>query len=634
MSRSTSCLPSVLLLATSAAVGSGDIEPVDGQLTTFSSANFDAVQQVNTQFGDNNLGEVFNSNGSELNAVLGRVSGGVVYIFIAGNLESNFNKLELFIDMGEGGQGTLRDDNPFVDFDGLNNMGGSQLSGARGLTFDTGFTANYYLTIGMGYDGNGENPAIYANASQILSEGGGVGGFLGNSLEFPNGLGGLLSDTGIEIAVDNSNVAGVSGGEDAASEGAADVLTGIEIAIPVGLIDPDYVAGDGFRLCAFINNNGHSFVSNQVLGALPAPSGNLADPRSLDFRDFDGCQFVALDGDLTDYPCAPGDDDDPVVPEPSIVVDGDGGGEYGPALAVQDTQTSFGNATNGLVGQCNGSELDAAYGFIDDDRLNLLFAGNLESNFNKLQVFLDYAEGGQNRLRGDNPDAGFNGLNTMGDDGSGNGLTFDEDFAADLWLSANCGNKEVSLFANIAQVLTNGGGSGAFIGSAEVGVDIVRGANGVWVALDNSNVLGVDGGDGLSDGSDVTTGLEVSIPLNLLEGYDGGSIAVCAFIGSAGQESISNQVLGGLGGSSSLGDARQVDFSDIPGDQYFVIGLEDGPSGCQGDLDGDGFVGGADLTILLAAWGTSDPVADIDGDLIVGGADLALLLGRWAIVCK
>ena len=77
-----------------------------------------------------------------------------------------------------------------------------------------------------------------------------------------------------------------------------------------------------------------------------------------------------------------------------------------------------------------------------------------------------------------------------------------------------------------------------------------------------------------------------------------------------------------------------MDFSDIPGDQYFVIGLEDGPSGCQGDLDGDGFVGGADLTILLAAWGTSDPVADIDGDLIVGGADLALLLGRWAIVCK
>jgi hypothetical protein len=47
------------------------------------------------------------------------------------------------------------------------------------------------------------------------------------------------------------------------------------------------------------------------------------------------------------------------------------------------------------------------------------------------------------------------------------------------------------------------------------------------------------------------------------------------------------------------------------------------------DLDGDGIVGGADLAILLGAWGSSDPAADLDGDGVVGASDLAILLGGW-----
>ncbi len=48
-----------------------------------------------------------------------------------------------------------------------------------------------------------------------------------------------------------------------------------------------------------------------------------------------------------------------------------------------------------------------------------------------------------------------------------------------------------------------------------------------------------------------------------------------------------------------------------------------------GDVDGDGFVNGNDLAILLAAWGTNDPVADIDGDGVVAGGDLGMLLAAW-----
>ena len=51
-------------------------------------------------------------------------------------------------------------------------------------------------------------------------------------------------------------------------------------------------------------------------------------------------------------------------------------------------------------------------------------------------------------------------------------------------------------------------------------------------------------------------------------------------------------------------------------------------AGPRGDLDGDGTVGGADLGLLLAAWGGSGP-ADLDGDGVVGGGDLGLLLAAY-----
>ncbi|MCA9285409.1 MAG: hypothetical protein KDA22_09355, partial [Phycisphaerales bacterium] len=46
------------------------------------------------------------------------------------------------------------------------------------------------------------------------------------------------------------------------------------------------------------------------------------------------------------------------------------------------------------------------------------------------------------------------------------------------------------------------------------------------------------------------------------------------------------------------------------------------------DLDGDGLVNGADLGILLGAWGTPGP-GDLNGDGVVDGADLGNLLADW-----
>jgi hypothetical protein len=48
-----------------------------------------------------------------------------------------------------------------------------------------------------------------------------------------------------------------------------------------------------------------------------------------------------------------------------------------------------------------------------------------------------------------------------------------------------------------------------------------------------------------------------------------------------------------------------------------------------GDLNGDGATNGADLGILLGAWGSASPLADLSGDGIVNGVDLGQLLGSW-----
>ncbi|MAJ45994.1 MAG: hypothetical protein CBC35_01685 [Planctomycetes bacterium TMED75] len=83
-------------------------------------------------------------------------------------------------------------------------------------------------------------------------------------------------------------------------------------------------------------------------------------------------------------------------------------------------------------------------------------------------------------------------------------------------------------------------------------------------------------------------------------------------------------------------EEREVRFSD---DTRLCVGpgqtlLSRSASACSSsiaDLDGDGFVGGSDLTLLIGFWGICerDCAADFDGDGVVGGADLTRLLSEW-----
>ena len=338
----------------------------------------------------------------------------------------------------------------------------------------------------------------------------------------------------------------------------------------------------------------------------------------------------------------------------AIVIDGTLDALYGDANAVQNTQTGFGDSDIGMPDFANGSEIDSGYAIIENGYLHLMFPGNLESTFNKIDIFIDARDGGQHTLRADNPDVDFDGLNRMGDDGSGkNGLTFDIGFDADMWVSMTCGGDVFATYASYAELYTTGGGYGGYVGSGSSGAaGTIVGGNGMLLAIDNSNVSGVSYGEGASCGEGVTTGIEIAIPLPLFN-WDGkaGTITtakICAFINNGGHDHMSNQVVGGIGGGGNLGDPRYVNFELIDGDQLFAVGdtaqpcpeatgaccvgidcndvtsLDcidvggefhgDGsfcnsdpapcaPEPCQGDVDGDGDVDVSDILTVIGNWG-------------------------------
>lgn len=247
-------------------------------------------------------------------------------------------------------------------------------------------------------------------------------------------------------------------------------------------------------------------------------------------------------------------------------IDGTVDGSYGAAIAVQDTATGFGDSNLGQIDYANGSELDGMFAYVGGGNLYLTLTGNLESNFNKLDIFIDSASGGQNTLRGDNPNVDFNGLNRMA------GLTFDTGFAADYWLSTTGGGGPYGYYVNYAELLTSGGGTGGYVGSnnGQSGGALSGGTNpGILAAINNSNVAGVTSASAAGAGS-VTTGMEFAISLAAI-GSPVGEIRISAFINGGGHDFVSNQVLGGAGGAGNLGDPANLNFNNVSGLQYAAV---------------------------------------------------------------
>jgi hypothetical protein len=251
-----------------------------------------SVQKLQTQFGDAQPPGSF--GGSELDAAYVKIEGGRLYLMLTGNHEPNFNKLEVFFDTVAGGEQRLT---PTPEYDFFNGGAGSGFQwisrNLGGLRFDDGFTADYHLFARWG---GGGDPAGY-EVDFVNRQGGTQQQVPGSSGVSPtstdsvaigsipaanvgtNASGAALTQS-LDFAINNTNSAGVSGGQQAADMNAAlDVTTGMEFSIALAdLGNP--APGSQIKIFAAIDNGDHNYLSNQMLGSLQ-PDVNTGNQNNL-----------------------------------------------------------------------------------------------------------------------------------------------------------------------------------------------------------------------------------------------------------------------------------------------------------------------------------------------------------------
>jgi hypothetical protein len=254
------------------------------------------------------------------------------------------------------------------------------------------------------------------------------------------------------------------------------------------------------------------------------------------------------------------------------VMDGSASGSdgYGTALSVQNTQTQFGDNNGGdLVATANGgSEIDQVFGVVANGRLYVTITGNLEKNFNKLEVFIDSVSGGVNEVIGSQLPAAVDafccgGLGTT--DGAlqrQDGLIFDANFNADRFLTFSHGGENV-------------GGRGFWAISAHY-ADLTQGTS----------------------GSVVRAGMQLA-PLGM------------------------PNVLRG-----PLGPDFNSDF-DVDGQDFLTWqrGFGTGTTKPEGDADGSGTVDGLDLAQWQDRYGTDRNLTDFPFNPFIGGPSTTSLIG-------
>lgn len=129
---------------------------IDGTASLSDGYTSLSVQDTNTQFGDVTNPDPIVGYGSEINQVFAKIEAGRLYVVIAGNLEQNFNKMDVYIDSVAGGVNQLNGAALPAGVDSFCCGGPSPTGGAMqnstGLTFDTGFNADYFLTFTHGYE--------------------------------------------------------------------------------------------------------------------------------------------------------------------------------------------------------------------------------------------------------------------------------------------------------------------------------------------------------------------------------------------------------------------------------------------------------------------------------------------------
>lgn len=344
----------------------------------------------------------------------------------------------------------------------------------------------------------------------------------------------------------------------------AAVTTGLEFKFPLASLG--LTGTSTVKILAFVNGQGHDYASNQFLPGLPANSGNLGGDGTgaftgnvggINLANFAGDQFATID--LSTLTAA------------TPAIDGTKDAAYGTAVALQTNRTRFGNSNTGTQA-ASGSELDGMYVAVDAEFLYIMITGNMQSNFNKFELFIDSEAGGQNPISSSLPDIDFGAL------GKFVGFAFDAGFSPDHYITFGAGNDPVQFYPNYANLNTF---AGSFIGcnTAGNGSGLLNGcgepAFPFEIALDNVNIGGVDATCPPPAGSaDVASGSEIDAVYSYVSG---GRLFVLVTgnlendNGSGGQDAGGNKLNLFLDGSvnegqnqlltNEIGNPRVVDIS-------------------------------------------------------------------------
>jgi hypothetical protein len=286
----------------------------------FAGGTLLATQRFQTAFGDDTDGGQFGF-GSELDQLFATNDGTNLYIGLTGNLQNNGNACVIFIDVDGAASGAqvlftrdafgdpatgLRDSNaPAGQIFGRPRYLAGRPDFCPGLdnsTFDAGFAPDFAIGLTGGSPLGSQVRNYYlVNWTTLDPVSGGLGhtnevaGLITAGDETASGPAGTLgsflatSSLGIRGAFDNSNDAGVEGG-DAESTLANTATKGIELSIPLSLLG----VGNGDAVCLFaIVTGDNGFQSNQFLptDSTATTFGNL-NCTPTDWANITGNQFA------------------------------------------------------------------------------------------------------------------------------------------------------------------------------------------------------------------------------------------------------------------------------------------------------------------------------------------------------
>ncbi len=270
-----------------------------------------------------------------------------------------------------------------------------------------------------------------------------------------------------------------------------DVMTGVEISIE--LAELGLVGNEPITIGGWVNSGDRSFKSNQIIGDLPIDTNNLGGA---------GTDFTAAPFDTTTQHVAV---DLSSVASFTPTIDGTRDASYGAAAFLQGNYTGFGNETDGTVDGSGpnggGSEIDALYIAKDATHLHIFVAGNLESNGNGLDIYINTVAGGSNVIAGAGGSGGFIS-------GGQVGTTFEAAHTPDYLISvdsidddSDTGTVNIPrvhagpLSGDVDLAGTIAGWGAANAGTATGGD---AGAASVALGIDNSNIAGVIGSPSLA----------------------------------------------------------------------------------------------------------------------------------------